>query len=90
MPFGLKNVGATYPCLVNKMFAPLIVKNIEVYVNDMLVKRKKMSYHVDDLAEAIGVSWRYKININSKKFSSRVASGKFLASWPTKEESKQI
>lgn len=38
MPFGLKNSGATYQKLVNRMFAPLIGKSIEVYVDDMLVK----------------------------------------------------
>ena len=38
MPFGLKNVGATYQQLVNKVFTNLIGKTIEVYVDDMLVK----------------------------------------------------
>ncbi|XP_022863650.1 uncharacterized protein LOC111383741 [Olea europaea var. sylvestris] len=38
MPFGLKNVGATYQRLVNMMFVELIGRTIEVYVDDMLVK----------------------------------------------------
>ena len=38
MPFGLKNVGATYLRLVNHMFCPQIGWNVEVYVDDMLVK----------------------------------------------------
>ena len=38
MPFGLKNAGATYQRLVNHMFRPQIGRNIEVYVDDMLVK----------------------------------------------------
>ena len=38
MSFGLKNVGATYQRLVNKVFANLISKTMEVYVDDMLVK----------------------------------------------------
>ena len=38
MPFGLKNVGATYPRLVNHMFHPQIGWNVEVYVDDILVK----------------------------------------------------
>ena len=41
MPFGLKNVGATYQRLVTKMFRPLLGKTIEVYINDMLVKSKE-------------------------------------------------
>ena len=38
MPFGLKNVGATYPRLVNKIFAELLGVPMEVYINDMLAK----------------------------------------------------
>ena len=38
MPFGLKNVGATYYRLVNRMFAKQIRVIMEVYVDDMLVK----------------------------------------------------
>ena len=37
MPFGLKNAGATYQRLMNKMFARQIGRNVEVYVDDMLV-----------------------------------------------------
>ena len=40
MPFGLKNVGATYQRLVNKLFEPLIGKTMEVYIDDMIVKSK--------------------------------------------------
>ena len=38
MPFGLKNAGATYQRLINKMFAQQIGRNVQVYVDDMLVK----------------------------------------------------
>ena len=38
MPFGLKNTGVTYQRLMNKMFAQQIGRNIQVYVDDMLVK----------------------------------------------------
>lgn len=38
MPFGLKNVRTTYQQLVNLMIKDQIGKNIEVYVEDMLVK----------------------------------------------------
>ena len=40
MPFGLKNARATYQRLVNKMFNKQIGRNMEVYVDDMLVKSK--------------------------------------------------
>ena len=38
MSFGLKNVSAMYQRLMNKMFAHQIGRNIQVYVDDMLVK----------------------------------------------------
>ena len=38
MPFGLKNAGATYQRLMNKMFAHQLGRNVQVYVDDMLVK----------------------------------------------------
>ena len=49
MPFGLKNVGATYQRLVNKMFSKQIKRNMEVYVDDMLVKSKEESTHLNNL-----------------------------------------
>ena len=51
MPFKLKNAGATYQRLMNKMFSKQIGKNMEVYVDDMLVKSKKELAHLDDLNE---------------------------------------
>ena len=49
MPFGLKNAGATYQRLVNHMFRPQIGRNVEVYVDDMLVKIQDEEIHLDDL-----------------------------------------
>ena len=51
MPFGLKNARAMYQRLVNQMFSKKIGRNIEVYVNDMLVKTKEEENHLDDLKE---------------------------------------
>ena len=51
IPFGLKNAGATYQRLVNHMFRPQIGRNIEVYVDDMLVKSLDERKHLDDLQE---------------------------------------
>ena len=52
MPFGLKNAGATYQRLVNKMFQKQIGASIEVYIDDMLVKSVKAELHVAHLAES--------------------------------------
>ena len=51
MPFKLKNAGATYQRLMNKMFSKQIGKNMEVYVDDMLIKSKEELAHLDDLNE---------------------------------------
>ena len=51
MPFGLKNAGETYQSLVNHMFRPQIGRNVEVYVDDMLVKSLDEEKHLDDLKE---------------------------------------
>ena len=52
MPFGLKNVGATYQRLVNKMFQKHIGASMEVYIDDMLVKSVKAELHIAHLAES--------------------------------------
>ena len=51
MLFRLKNTGTTYQRLVNKMFAQQIRLIVEVYIDDMLVKRAQKVSHLDDLRE---------------------------------------
>lgn len=78
MPFRLKNAGATYQRLVNRMFRDLIGKNMEVYVDDMLVKSKKADWHVQDRGECFTILKRYHMKLNPLKCSFGVSSGKFL------------
>ena len=78
MPFGLKNAGATYQLLVNHMFRPQIGRNIEVYVDDMLVKSLDEGKHLDDLQETYNTLKRYDMKLNPSKCTFGVASGKFL------------
>ena len=49
MPFGLKNVGATYQRLMNKMFTHQIGRNVQVYVDNMLVKSLQEDEHLGNL-----------------------------------------
>ena len=49
MSFGLKNTEATYQRLVNQMFIKQIGRNMEVYMDDMLVKSKEGRTHLVDL-----------------------------------------
>ena len=78
MPFGLKNAGATYQRLVNKMFADQLGKTMEVYVDDMLVKSKRSEDHVDDLRAAFRILRKYHMKLNPSKCAFGVGSGKFL------------
>ncbi|XP_052297264.1 uncharacterized protein LOC127902396 [Citrus sinensis] len=78
MPFGLKNAGATYQRLVNKVFKPLIGKTMEVYVDDMITKSKIPKEHVRHLEETFGLLKKYKMKLNPEKCAFGVESGKFL------------
>lgn len=51
MHFGLKNAGATYQRLVSKVFDGQIRHNMEVYIDNMLVKSHREGHHVTDLEE---------------------------------------
>ena len=74
MPFGLKNEGATYQRLMNKMFTHQIGRNVQVYIDDMLVK----SMRKDDLQETFDTLWSYKMKLNPSKCVFGVTVGKFL------------
>ena len=78
MPFGLKNAGATYQRLVNHMLRPQIGRNVEVYVDDMLVKSLDEGRHLDDLQETFNTLRRYNMKLNPSKCAFGVALGKFL------------
>ena len=78
MPFGLKNAGATYQRLVNQMFSKQIWRNVEVYVDDMLVKSKEEENRLDDLRETFNTPRQYIMKLNSSKCAFGVSSRKFL------------
>ena len=78
MPLGLKNAGATYQKLVKHMFRPQIGRNVEVYVDDMLVKSAKQALHLDDLQETFDTLKWYNMKLNPSKCAFGVSLGKFL------------
>ena len=51
MPFGLKNAGATFTRLITKVLAGQLGRNVEAYVDDILVKSKLAGSHMGDLQE---------------------------------------
>ncbi|XP_025664456.1 uncharacterized protein [Arachis hypogaea] len=86
MSFGLKNAGATYQRLMDKVFAKQIGRNIEVYVDDMVAKTKIGNNHLDDLAEIFGQLRKYNMRLNPEKCAFGVQSGKFLGFLLTSRE----
>ena len=78
MPFGLKNAGATYQRLVNRMFSKQVGRNMEVYMDDMLVKSREEIAHLDDLLETFTTLKQYQMKLNPAKCVFGIGSGKFL------------
>ena len=78
MPFGLKNAGATYQRLMNKMFAHQIGRNVQVYVDDMLVKSLRKDDHLDDFRETFDTLRLYNMKLNPYKYAFEVTIGKFF------------
>ena len=78
MPFGLKNAGSTYQKMMTRMFESLLGKNIEIYIDDMVVKSKRVSEHLGDLRITFETLRNYKLRLNASKCSFGVESGKFL------------
>ena len=78
MSFGLKNAGSTYQKMMTRMFEPQLGKNIEVYIDDMVVKSKAEAEHVSDLGSIFVVLRKHKLRLNASKCSFGVSLGKFL------------
>ena len=53
MPFGLKNMGSTYQRMVTWMFESQIRRNMEAYIDDMVVKSGQVVEHLADLGETV-------------------------------------
>nr|KYP34877.1 Retrovirus-related Pol polyprotein from transposon opus [Cajanus cajan] len=78
MPFGLKNAGPTYQRLMDKVFQKQIGRNIEIYVDDMVVKSNSIAEHISDLAEIFGALRKHNMRLNPEKCTFGVKGGKFL------------
>ena len=78
MPFGLKNAGSTYQRMMTKMFESQMGKNIEVYIDNMVVKSKIVSKHIGDLTNIFEILRGHKLRLNASKCFFGVDSSKFL------------
>jgi len=78
MPFGLKNAGATYHRLMDRILSPMLRHNVQAYVDDMVVTSERGDQHVPDLEELFTTIARYNLKLNPHKCMFRVEAGKFL------------
>ncbi|KAL6331477.1 hypothetical protein AAG906_011417 [Vitis piasezkii] len=78
MPFGLKNASATYQRAMHKIFDDMLHKNVECYVDDIVVKSRKREDHMRDLRMVFDRLRRYQLKMNPLKCAFGVTSGKFL------------
>jgi hypothetical protein len=79
MVFGLKNGGATYQKCIHIILEPQIGRNVEAYIDDVVVKLKKCGDLLDDLKETFDNLYKYKMMLDPKKCVFSVSSGKLLS-----------
>jgi hypothetical protein len=78
MPFGLKNAGATYQRCMQKCLHDQIYKNVQVYVDDVVIKTKESKTLIDDLWETFANLRRFRMKLNPAKCTFGVPAGKLL------------
>ena len=83
MPFGLKNAGATYQRLMDKIFLNQIGRNIEVYVDDMVIKSSTESSLISDVEETFQVLQKAQMKLNPLKCIFGAEEGQFLGYYIT-------
>ena len=78
MSFGLKNTGATYQCAIQLCFFDQLHRNVEAYVDDVVVKTKTQDQFITDLEETFNSLRKFCWKLNPTKCVFGVPSGKLL------------
>jgi hypothetical protein len=78
MPFGLKNVGATYQRAIQTCLADHWSKRVETYVDDVVIKTKNSENFIEDLQLVFNSLRRYLWKLNPEKCVFGVSAGKLL------------
>jgi hypothetical protein len=76
MSFGLKSAGATYQRGIQRCLYPQLGRNVEAYVDDVVVKTQEEEGLISDLAETFDNLRKFKMKLNPEKCTFRVPSGK--------------
>ncbi|PKA62332.1 RNA-directed DNA polymerase like [Apostasia shenzhenica] len=78
MSFGLKIAGATYQQMIDTVFRGQKGRNMEAYVDDLLIKSRSGVDHLEDLHETLETYRVHNIRLNPSKSIFGAAYGKFL------------
>ncbi|GJU27001.1 reverse transcriptase domain-containing protein [Tanacetum coccineum] len=78
MPFGLRNAGATYQRLVDRAFQKQTGRNLEVYVDDLVIKSRMEEEIIRDIEETFKTLWQINMKLNLKKCTFGMQEGMFL------------
>jgi hypothetical protein len=79
MPFDLKNAGATYQHCMQRCLDSFIGEVVEVYIDDIMVKSRKVDHQVEKLEQTFSHLWSYWINLNPEKCVFEMPKGKLLS-----------
>ena len=78
MPFGHKNVGATYQRMATALLHDMMHNEVEVYVDDIIMKSKEKEGHIINLRKFFKRINEYRLRLNPKKCTFGVIAGKLL------------
>src|SRR3954466_6571622 len=78
MPFGVRNAGATYQRCMQKCLQDQLDKNVQVYVDDVVIKTKQSHTLIEDLRQTFANLRRFRMKLNPKKCTFGVPAGKLL------------
>ena len=78
MPFRLKNAGVTYQRLMDKVLTPMTGRNVQAYVDDMVLTSQVKDQHVTNLEDLFTTITKYRLKLNPEKCVFRVEADKFL------------
>ena len=78
MPFGLKNIGVTYKRAMNVIFHDMLGHHMKVYIDDIVVKSRRVNEHVDHLRKGFERMGHHQLKLNPLKCAFGVRAGNFL------------
>jgi hypothetical protein len=76
--FGLKNAGATYQRAMNYIFHEFIVKIVEIYIDDVVIKSLNHDSHLEGVKRTLESTRKHGLKMNSNKCAFGVSAGEFL------------